>query len=106
MAEWLRRLTRNQIPSGSVGSNPTDCGEPFLLDMAFSQLEFIANSGASRRREGPRRPALDRAQHGRGAAGRLNGLPLQASRLVTRFIGGKKLEGQTGPGRPGRGNKS
>ena len=25
MAEWLRRLTRNQIPSGSVGSNPTDC---------------------------------------------------------------------------------
>ena len=26
MAERLRRLTRNQIPSGSVGSNPTDCG--------------------------------------------------------------------------------
>lgn|SRR6056300_722678 len=25
VAEWLRRLTRNQIPSGSVGSNPTDC---------------------------------------------------------------------------------
>ena len=25
MAEWLRRLTRNQIPSGSVGSSPTDC---------------------------------------------------------------------------------
>ena len=24
MAERLRRLTRNQIPSGSVGSNPTD----------------------------------------------------------------------------------
>ena len=24
MAEWLRRLTRNQIPSGSVGSSPTD----------------------------------------------------------------------------------
>ena len=22
VAEWLRRLTRNQIPSGSVGSNP------------------------------------------------------------------------------------
>ena len=31
----------------------------------------------------------------RGAAGRLNGLPLQASRLVTRFIGEKKLEVQT-----------
>ena len=25
MAEWLRRLTRNQFPSGSVGSNPTVC---------------------------------------------------------------------------------
>ena len=24
-AEWLRRLTRNQFPSGSVGSNPTIC---------------------------------------------------------------------------------
>ena len=29
MAEWLRRLTRNQIPSGSVGSNPTDCEKLF-----------------------------------------------------------------------------
>ena len=25
VAEWLRRLTRNQFPSGSVGLNPTDC---------------------------------------------------------------------------------
>ena len=25
LAEWLRRLTRNQIPSGSAGSNPADC---------------------------------------------------------------------------------
>ena len=25
VAEWLRRLTRNQIPFGSVGSNPTSC---------------------------------------------------------------------------------
>ena len=25
VAERLRRLTRNQIPSGSVGPNPTDC---------------------------------------------------------------------------------
>ena len=25
MAEWLRRLTRNQFPSWSVGSNPTIC---------------------------------------------------------------------------------
>ena len=26
VAERLRRLTRNQIPSGSVGSKPTNCG--------------------------------------------------------------------------------
>ena len=25
MAEWLRRLTRNEFPFGSVGSNPTNC---------------------------------------------------------------------------------
>ncbi len=30
VAEWLRRLTRNQFPSGSVGSSPTDCGIQFL----------------------------------------------------------------------------
>ena len=38
VAEWLRRLTRNQIPSGSVGSNPTDCANqtPFL----FSRQNF------------------------------------------------------------------
>ncbi len=34
MAERLRRLTRNQIPSGSVGSNPTDC-EYFYFLHAF-----------------------------------------------------------------------
>ena len=33
VAEWLRRLTRNQIPSGSVGSNPTDCAD---LKLFFS----------------------------------------------------------------------
>ena len=25
VAEWLRRLTRNQIPNGSAGSNPAGC---------------------------------------------------------------------------------
>ena len=30
VAEWLRRLTRNQFPSGSVGSNPTDCENIFF----------------------------------------------------------------------------
>ena len=27
VAEWLRRLTRNQIPFGSAGSNPAGCVE-------------------------------------------------------------------------------
>ena len=40
MAEWLRRLTRNQIPSGSVGSNPTDC-ETFLFSPP--KVRFIRN---------------------------------------------------------------
>ena len=31
VAEWLRRLTRNQIPSGSAGSNPADCVNYFDL---------------------------------------------------------------------------
>ena len=33
MAEWLRRLTRNQIPSGSVGSSPADCEMLFLRSL-------------------------------------------------------------------------
>ena len=39
VAEWLRRLTRNQIPSGSVGSNPTDCEThfgPVLINLEMS----------------------------------------------------------------------
>jgi hypothetical protein len=31
VAEWLRRLTRNQFPSGSAGSNPADCDTIFIL---------------------------------------------------------------------------
>lgn len=38
VAEWLRRLTRNQIPSGSVGSNPTGC-EVFFL--CFGEAHYI-----------------------------------------------------------------
>ena len=30
VAEWLRRLTRNQFPSGSAGSNPADCDIIFM----------------------------------------------------------------------------
>ncbi len=40
MAERLRRLTRNQIPSGSVGSNPTDC-EMFLYLLLLLYDEHI-----------------------------------------------------------------
>ena len=31
MAEWLRRLTRNQMGSSRVGSNPTRSGEFFKV---------------------------------------------------------------------------
>jgi hypothetical protein len=37
VAEWLRRLTRNQIPSGSVGSSPTEC-EITLFSFIYSFL--------------------------------------------------------------------
>ncbi len=30
VAEWLRRLARNQVPSGSVDSNLTNCGSSFF----------------------------------------------------------------------------
>ena len=41
MAEWLRRLTRNQISSGSVGSNPTNC---VLICMApISAIRNVGN---------------------------------------------------------------
>ena len=36
VAEWLTRLTRNQIPSGSVGSNPTNCGK--ILKNSFAPV--------------------------------------------------------------------
>ena len=32
VAEWLRRLTRNQMGSSRAGSNPADCGENFNTD--------------------------------------------------------------------------
>ena len=45
VAEWLRRLTRNQIPSGSVGSNPTDCENVFFLFLlALSQDYFLCHT--------------------------------------------------------------
>ena len=35
VAEWLRRLTRNQIPYGSAGSNPAGCVYFFALNLVF-----------------------------------------------------------------------
>ena len=49
VAEWLRRLTRNQIPSGSVGSNPTDC-EYFFF---FSLISWFVRLGQTRDRSDP-----------------------------------------------------
>ncbi len=40
VAERLRRLTRNQIPSGSVGSNPTDCEKVFLINCERMVMEL------------------------------------------------------------------
>ena len=37
VAEWLRRLTRNQLPSGSAGSNPANC-EYFFFFATFVTL--------------------------------------------------------------------
>ena len=41
VAEWLRRLTRNQFPSGSVGSNPTDCVKYFFLPPAIPIIFYV-----------------------------------------------------------------
>jgi hypothetical protein len=41
VAEWLRRLTRNQFPSGSAGSNPADC------DTIFSSLPTFLIAGTA-----------------------------------------------------------
>ena len=40
VAEWLRRLTRNQFPSGSAGSNPADC-ELTFYESGFDVMNLI-----------------------------------------------------------------
>ena len=42
VAEWLRRLTRNEFPSGSVGSNPTDCEKLFHFWTGQSMHYFLS----------------------------------------------------------------
>jgi hypothetical protein len=41
VAEWLRRLTRNQIPSGSVDSSPT---EFFRFAHTRTQLKLVTKA--------------------------------------------------------------
>ena len=48
VAEWLRRLTRNQFPSGSAGSNPADCehfsNHIFLWTLCSTVLYSLFNA--------------------------------------------------------------
>ena len=48
MAEWLRRLTRNQFRSAGVGSNPTD-RECFFLPQNFDTLLSLVSSVSQRK---------------------------------------------------------
>ena len=41
MAEWLRRLTRNQMGSSRVGSNPADCDKFWISECHFKILDAI-----------------------------------------------------------------
>ena len=52
VAEWLRLLTRNQFPSGSIGSNPTDCEifrsfENYLDWMTFKLIVSLLHTASS-----------------------------------------------------------
>ncbi|TKR58254.1 hypothetical protein L596_029723 [Steinernema carpocapsae] len=44
MSEWLRRLTRNQLGSARVGSNPARC-EQFLFAAKYLFFRFSAFQG-------------------------------------------------------------
>ena len=45
VAEWLRRLTRNQFPSGSIGSNPTDCETFSAFQLFLTERNIGAKLG-------------------------------------------------------------
>ena len=47
MAEWLRRLTRNQMGSSRAGSNPADCDFVHIFLVSVNAFIFGALSGAS-----------------------------------------------------------
>ena len=44
MAEWLRRLTRNQMGSSRVGSNPTRSGKCEQLRLSFQEVRVRVRS--------------------------------------------------------------
>ena len=45
MAEWLRRLTRNQMGSSRVGSNPTRSADLFAILILLVDTKLSALSG-------------------------------------------------------------
>ena len=60
VAERLRRLTRNQIPSGSAGSNPAGCefflirelaGDPFIVKSFLSLSLSLCRDRVGRRKK-------------------------------------------------------
>ena len=44
MAEWLRRLTRNQMGSSRVGSNPTRSGSFFFCENSLELKTFFSQN--------------------------------------------------------------
>ena len=44
MAEWLRRLTRNQMGSSRVGSNPTRSGSFFFCENSLELKTFFGQN--------------------------------------------------------------
>ena len=62
VAEWLRRLTRNQIPFGSAGSNPAGCEYVLQCGSGFFSLSLsLFFPGACRWWKLPRFDNLHRA---------------------------------------------
>ena len=55
MAEWLRRLTRNQMGSSRVGSNPTRSGRFFNIGSQAMMIYFgkVITMGFEPTREDP-----------------------------------------------------
>ena len=48
VAEWLRRLTRNQIPFGSAASNPAGCEQVLRRSIGY-QVGFLCGVRKTKR---------------------------------------------------------